>query len=71
MALGTMLHQQRSHLRLEEFEIFGPGLRAFAAYHRLGPDDVGHGMPDDQERQTGRCHGPRLEGVNRTTFGRA
>ena len=72
MALGAVLHEQRPDLRLEEFEIFRAGGRRLStARHRLGPNDVGGAMPDDQYRQTDRHQGPRLEGVKRTTFGRA
>ena len=76
MALGTVLHEQRPHLRLEEFKVFGAGGRCLAtARHRLGPDVVGRGMPDDQCHQRDRRQRPRQrsrqEGVKRTTFGRA
>ena len=75
MALGTVLHKQRPHLRLEEFEILGAGGRGLAAArHRLGPDDVSRAMPDDYYHQIDRRQRPRqrsrLEGVKRTTFGR-
>ena len=71
MALGTVLHKQRPHLRLEEFEVFGASRSSLgAARHRLGPNVVGRGMPDDQCHQRDRRQRPRLKGVQRTTFGR-